>query len=321
MKLSLVYSTTDCKLVPISYSQAYRDQWLALGQRFDEVQSITEDCSAEDIDGDVIVFYDPHSTHHIVIDGIENHKAVKYEYMDDPYQLGLTGQHQITGEQVVKLCAADRIHRAEKRGIDFIICPYTESYYEHFGPLLKGMAEKMLVWYPVSSDIERYSHKIPLDQRKHSVLANGSVVHPPGFGGYEFRKWAHTQPEVTSIEHCMKNKDVPRGLDYPNLLYQYAGSLALCDTHTPPKYLEIPLAGCVCFAQYQKDYERMGFKDGESCFYIDKENFSDRIRAFKAYVDEFQCIADAGRKIAENWTSDKFADHIFNHAKEQLNGN
>jgi hypothetical protein len=116
----------------------------------------------------------------------------------------------------------------------------------------------------------------------------------------------------------MANPSVPRGLDYPNLLIRYAGALALCDTHAPPKYVEIPMSGCVCFAQYQKDYERMGFKDLESCIYVTKENFKDVINDFKNNVEDYQCIADAGRKlIEENWTADKFADFIYNHA----NGN
>ena len=319
MKCSLVYSPTDSKLITVSYSQVYRDQWLALGKRFEQIQSITDDCSAEDIDGDVIIFYDPHSSHHIQIDGIEKHKAVKYEYMDDPHQFEVKGQHQVTGEDVHKLGTKGRIQRAKDRNIDYIICPYTESYFKCFSKLLDE-PEKKLVWFPPCPDIERYEPE-PLVKRKPEVLANGAVRHLPGFDGYELRKWAHKQPEVTYVEHCMFDKSTPRGFDYPDLLLSYAGALALCDTHVPPKYIEIPMAGCVCFAQKQPDYDRMGFKDGENCFYVNKKNFKDTIEAFRHDVEQYQRVADAGRKlIEENWTADKFADFIYCHAKGKING-
>jgi hypothetical protein len=295
--------------------------WLALGQRFGEIQTVTDDCSAKDIDGDVIVFFDPHSTHHVKIDGIKNHKAVKYEYMDDPHQHGYSGCHQKTGVHVVKLNAIKRIARALRRTIDFIICPYTESYFKCFGKLLKGTAEKKLVWFPPCPDIDRYLPNSPLKDRKPEVLANGALVHLPKFTGYEFRKWAFAQPEVKYVQHCAGDSSTPRGVDYPSLLLGYAGALALCDTHAPPKYIEIPMAGCVCFAQYQEDYKRMGFKDGENCFYVDKKNFKDTIEAFRHDVEQYQHVADAGRKlIEENWTAEKFADFIYTHALEHTNG-
>ena len=177
----------------------------------------------------------------------------------------------------------------------------------------------MHVWFPVSSDIDRYS-SVPLKKRRPEVLANGAVNHLPFFTGYEFRKWAFRQPEVTYVPHCKDEPSVPRGLDYPKFLIKYAGALALCDTHTPPKYLEIPMAGCVCFAQYQKDYERMGFEDGVSCIYVTKENFSEKINDFKNNIKDYQKVADAGRKlIEENWTAQRFADFIYSHA-ERHNG-
>lgn len=315
MKISMVYNPLDCKLSDANYSQTYRDMWLALGSRFEEIQTVTGDCSAKDIDGDIIVFFDPHSSHHIKIEGIENHPAPKYEYMDDPHQLAYHGCHQKTGALAIKLSAEKRIERALKRGIDFIICPYTESYFEHLGPFMDN-AEERLLWFPPCPDINRYSQLLPLIERKSEVLANGALVHLPKFYGYEFRKWAFGQPEVTYIQHTMGDPTTPRGADYPNLLLSFAGALALCDTHIPPKYVEIPMAGCVCFAQYQKDYERMGFKDGESCIYVDKKNFAKTIEDFKHNVSACQKIADAGRDLIENnWTSEHFADFIYEHAK------
>lgn len=320
MKLTIIYPKDDPKLDEDSYSQAYRDQFLSLCDRYENVQHVTESCSAEDLDGDVIIFYDIHSLHEIEIDGIKNHRALKYTYLDDPHQPGCFGRFRKTGVMLRKRGAYARLKREVDRGVRFIICPYRESYYKHFASYLGKQADKMLVWFPVSSDARRYKQKIPIVDRLHEVLANGSHHHLPQFKGYEFRKWAFKQDEIAYVPHCLYDDSMPRGLDYPKMLYDFAGALALCDTHVVPKYLEIPLAGCVCFAQYQEDYEKMGFRNGESCIYVDKENFSERINDFKNNVELYQEMADRGRKIAENWTSDKFADFIYNHAKEHLNG-
>jgi hypothetical protein len=321
MKLSLVYDPKDTKLVDVSYSQAFKDQFLALIERFGDVQHITESCSADDIDGDVVIFYDPHSGHQIDIDGIGRHKSLKYSYMDDPHQYTIKGRHTKTKEMVYRLGPKDRLKRAEKRSIDYIICPYTESYYEHFGKILNGYAEKMHVWFPVCSNVDRYTSK-PLSSRKPEVLANGAIKHLPGFRGYDTRRWAFKRSEVSFVPHCKNEPSTPRGLGYPKLLLDYAGALAICDTHIVPKYVEIPLAGCVCFATYQEDYDRMGFKDGVSCVFVDKENFSLRINDFKNNVELYQDMADMGRKlILDNWTAEKFADHIYSHAKEYIHGN
>jgi hypothetical protein len=321
MKLSMVYDPKDTKLVDISYSQAYKDQFLALIERFDEVRHITESCSAEDIDGDVIIFYDPHSGHNIDIDGIGSHKSLKYTYMDDPHQYTIKGRHNKTKQIVTRLGPKDRLLRAiKKRGVDYIICPYTDSYHRHFGPILNGMAEKMHVWFPVCSNPDRYL-STPLALRKPEVLANGAVKHLPGFRGYDTRRWAFKRPEVTFVPHCKNDSSTPRGLEYPKLLIEYAGALAICDTQIVPKYVEIPLAGCVCFATYQEDYEKMGFRDGVSCVYVDKNNFEMRINDFKNNVGLYQDMADAGRKlILDNWTAKHFAEHIYNHAKGVIDG-
>ena len=314
MKLCLIINPKDIKLVKSTYSLAYRDQLIALISRFNNVQYIHESCSARDIEADIIIFYDPHSTHHIKIDGIKRHGALKYEFMDDPFQGFMKGRNKRTNQVIIKLGAGTRIKRVLNRGIDFIICPYTELYYQRFAPLLSD-AKKMLVWFPPSPNINRYTPVTKLMERKREVFANGALHHMPGFKGYEFRKWAYKQPDVVFVPHCFYNSEAPKGIDYPKALMSYAGALALCDTHIPPKYIEIPMAGCVCFAQYQEDYERMGFKNGESCIYVDKENFADVIRDFKKDVSKYQKIADAGRKlIEENWTAKHFAEYIYNHA-------
>jgi hypothetical protein len=163
----------------------------------------------------------------------------------------------------------------------------------------------------------------PLSERIHKVLGNG-ILHDGGLGAYEFRKWAFSQPETYFIKHTIERPAVPSGTAYGQLLCQFGAALALCDIYVVPKYLEIPLAGCVCFAQDQEDYRKMGFEDGKSCILVDKSDFKKRTQAFLSspsnYVS-YQKIANEGRKLISNkWTAECFADALYEHATTKLKG-
>jgi hypothetical protein len=283
----------------------------ALIERFGDVQHITQDCNYKEIEGNIIIFYDIHSSHFINIEGIEKHGAIKYEYFNDPWQQEFTGTYQ-NGLEVHKLSPQQRSERAKRRGVSFIICPYENLYYRfiypHFGD--------KLVWFPIAPSLERFKpvSGSPITQRIPKVLLSGNAwLGELGFKPYDFRRWAYKQPEPEKIE-----KDIPVGLEYPKFLSTYAGSLALCDTHICPKYSEIPMAGCVCFAQKLFDYHKMGFEDGKNCIYVTKGDFSKKIKDFEANIEDYQVIADSGRQIMESkWTARHFADAIYNHQEQK----
>jgi hypothetical protein len=306
-------------LKPEHYSQCYRDQFLALINRFDEVTHVTGDFDFdEDTDADVIIIYDVHSSFHVELKNIQKHKAVKYTYFNDPYQDEFKGKYQ-NGPEVHKLGPRQRSERALVRGVDYIICPYENLYYKYIAPY----AGDKLLWFPVSPDHNRFTVRTPLKDRRPEVLLNGHIwPGTTGFRPYAMRIWAYKQNSsiyalnTDKIFHKVLNKDAPSGIEYPNFLGQYAGALALCDTHTVPKYLEIPMAGCVCLAQYLYDYQKMGFEDGESCLYVNKGNYNRVIADFKKDPAAYQGIANEGRKVALNWTADKFADYIYKHAEK-----
>jgi hypothetical protein len=308
--LAIVYDPECPKLKPDAYSQTYRDMFLALIKRFDEVLHITTDRRG-DFDADVIIFFDIHSSHHIEIEGIENHPAIKYEYFNDPWQVGFKGKYK-DGTEVHKLSNKERSIRANQRGVQYVICPYENLYYRYIEPWFEGE----LVWFPIAPNLERCRRDTRLKDRKPEVLLNGHLwPGTNGFHPYAFRRWAYTQDGITKINHNVYDKNTPAGIKYPDFLASYAGSMALCDTHICPKYSEIPLAGCLCFAQYQWDYVKMGFVDHQNCVYVTMGNFKTVIEGFKNNIEQYQPIADAGRKlIEENWTADKFADFIYNHA-------
>lgn len=318
MKLALIYNNKDPKLLTDAYSQTYRDMFLSLISRFDEVQHITESCSAKDIEADCIIFFDVHSWHDITIDGIKDHKAVKYTFFNDPHQ-----QEQIckypNGLKVRKLGAKERVERMRKRGINYLICPYKDGYYRWMAPYVGSDADDMLLWFPVSPNKNRYEYaERRLINRKLAVLANGATWEGKETWGYDFRRWAFQRPNVYRVNHCILRPEVPHAGQYPNFLSKFAAALALTGIYVVPKYLEIPLAGCLCIAQYLPNYDEMGFRDGVHCIFVDKDNFDTVLADFLKDPTQYQGIADAGRKLAESrWTSQHFANYIYNHLEEQ----
>jgi hypothetical protein len=304
MKLALIYDPECPKLTENAYSQTYRDMFLALCERYEQVQHVTESCSATDIEADHVIFFDIHSSHDITIDGIEKHRAVKFEYFNDPYQMDSEGKYQ-NGTPFKKLGPEKRARRANARGVQYVICPYINQYHTYIAPFFDGE----LIWFPVAPK-PRLEAVPKLADRRLEVLANGHVWKGTyGFRPYHFRDWAFSRPGVTLVDHAI-HKGAPEGDDYQSFLSQYVGALALSDTHCVPKYLEIPLSGCVTVAQYLYQYEMMGFRDGESCIYVTKKNFDEVVRAVKRRIGFYQPIADKGRETALNWTAEKFAERI-----------
>jgi len=318
LKLAVAYDPSDNKLRVDSYSQAYRAMLRRVisHKGWESVQHITASCSAVHIDADVLVYFDIHSRHAIEIEGIESHRAIKYSYLDDPHQEefeGLDGNKR----PLHKLGAEQRIKRELGRGTRYLICPYPDSYYRFFGPFLGRQAADMLFWYPVCPEAANYPPTCskPLSERLGKVLANGALVDHHGY--YDFRKWAFRQPCVFHIKHWLYNPATPKAGAYPGFLSRFAGALALFRDNAVPKYLEIPLAGCVCFAQWNRQYYEMGFRDGVNCIYVDRHTFADRIAEFLNDPGAYQAIATAGReRVQAHWTAATFADALYAHAKE-----
>ena len=316
MQLAIIYNSYDNKLLDNTYSYIYRGLFNALVSKFD-TKLITVNCNAKDIEADVILFYDINSHHDIRIDGIEKHPALKLEYMSDPHQKEFFGRYISTGREVHKLSAEQRIRRAFGRGGSQIICPYKAGYYRYLAPVIGKDAEEMLWYFPHSPWFKTSN---TWKDRKIEVLGNGATW-DGGVGMYQFRKWAYEQPQVTYVPHVIKDKGTPSGKNYGEFLVQWAGSLALNEFFPINKYFEIPMAGCVTFAQWHREYEDLGFVDYETCVYVNKENFIDRIDDFTTYYLEYEHIAKAGKELMEqNYTADHFADFVYNKVKEKIDG-
>lgn len=307
MKLALIYNPNDSKILPSAYSCTYRDMLLAVRERFAPVLHITESCEAAAIEADVILFWDIHSSHHIELKGIEQHPAVKIEYFNDPHQREQKGVYRGTGHSFHKLSAEQRTERAKRRGVQYIICPYRDGYERHIAP---HAGDVKLLWFPVSPKNRRKTPS-PLFTRKPEVLANGHLWGgEDGFHPYEFRQWAFDRPGPTVADHAIVSQS-PKGPHYQAWLSQYAAALALCDVYVVPKYLEIPMAGCVCFCQMLPDYTAMGFVDGVNCISVDRHTFDAQIADFLHAPQAYQSIASAGRELAAGrYTAAHFAQFL-----------
>ncbi|MCP4537782.1 MAG: glycosyltransferase family 1 protein [Chloroflexi bacterium] len=307
MKLAIIYDPTFPKLTAQAYSQTYRDMFLALIDRYEEVQEITESCSAQDIEADHIIFFDIHSCHDITIDGVAQHKAVKFEYFNDPYQEPERRTYH-NGVTVVKMGPKERSIRANERGVKYVISPQSNMFYKHIAPHFDGK----LLWFP-PAPMPRVKRVSLLAERKAEVLASGHLWQGhPGFRPYAFRRWAALRDDVTLVKHSLDN-GAPCGDEYQKFLSGYAACLALCDTQMIPKYLEIPMAGCLCLAQDQYDYAVMGMADYHSCVLVNRANFADIVEDVKRKPSDYQTIANNGMNlILNNWTAKHFAEKVHN---------
>jgi hypothetical protein len=242
------------------------------------------------------------------------------EYWNDPHQQEVKGVYRSTGRYVHKLGREQRARRADARGIDRIVSSVKYKFYEYFAPYwsFRDMEARMMHFPPAPSFAPIAT---PLAERKHALLANGATWGGEQIGAYTFRKWAYAQPGVTAVPHTVKDAGTPSGERYGAFLGQYAGALALCDVFPVVKYYEIPLAGCLCFAQYHPEYAELGFRHGENCLFVDRENFAHHVRTFLDARDltREQVIADAGRRlIANHYTAQHFADTIYATCSERI---
>lgn len=316
MKLAIIYNPEDHKLSADSYSQTYKHMLDAIIDcpNWESVQIVspgTEICS----DVDVIIIYDIHSSYHAEFPNLSEHRALKYTYFNDPHQEDMKGQYK-DGTLVNKLGVKNRINRAMDRGVDFIICPYTDGYNHFLAPYL---GNNMHFWFPVAPKMQDFDC-ISLIDRKQGILGNGHLWEGvDGFKPYKFRNWAYRRDKIDYVKHFLNDDRVPCGNMYLEFLSKWQAGLALTDWYVVPKYLEIPLAGCVCFAQHNEDYNRMGFAHDINYIEVTKNNFDATMSHFVENVEEYQCIANAGKKLVlDNFTSAHFAEALYNHAKENI---
>jgi len=319
MNLAIVVNKDDHKLQETSYSWCYLGMYRALKRKFPDAQYVHDDCSAKDIQADAILFFDLHSSHHIEIDGIADHPAVKIEYFNDPHQDDFSGQYR-DGQAVRKLGAAARCQRALDRGVQYIICPYHEGFHRFLAPHLGKAAGDMLWWFPIAPDYRLFMDgDRPLSQRLPCILGSGWYSNKKAPPCYDFRKWAFERSWVSNVGHVLNNDKLAKGPDYGPYLAKHAGVLACMDYYPVPKYFEMPLSGCVTFVQPHAEYTGLGFEDGTHCIHITQDNFKTKAREFLWEPESFQFMADNARLLVmRKYTADHFANYVAGKLAETI---
>jgi hypothetical protein len=211
--------------------------------------------------------------------------------------------------------------RALERGIDYIVTPSVWGYNKYIAPHIGDRAEEMMLWFPPVPKKPKVI-SLPLQERRLNIICHGHTwPGVEGFRPYEFRRWAMAQKNILRIPHYVEDKNTPIRESYVAYLTQFRAGIAACEYYPVAKYFEIPLAGCVLFAQRCEDFDRLGFENGRNCIIVDKKNLNKFSEHFIKNYKMYQPVADAGKKFVEdNWTAEKFADHIYNHAREKING-
>lgn len=311
MKVAIVYDPKDGKLLESSYSACYKGMFESLLEMLGtDVVEIHDDCNANEIDADVILFWDVHSIHDIKIKNIDKHPAIKYEYMDDPHQPEYR-MTEGTGRKIHKPNAFQRMTRAKERGVSRIVCPYREGYLQYLSQY--AWKDGLLFWFPVAPKAEWFTdrHKT-FDERKHGILANGATK-AFSICAYEFRTWVYSQNDlgICKVPHGVKNPGTPTGDKYGNFLAKFKASFALHKCYPVPKYMEVPLAGCLPIMEWNIDAYDLGFRHGQTCIYVDKMTLKPFIKRFKSNPKDFEMIARRAQRLVENkYTSVHFANYL-----------
>ncbi len=146
-------------------------------------------------------------------------------------------------------------------------------------------------------DEETYPCPDNWGERKKPILSSGVLDTRWWF--YRFRALVSDYPFV---EYVPKKEFL--GVDYWKLLTEYRAAIACMSYTSVLKYFEIPMCGCLMFAEVteKNQIREMGFIDEVNCIYIDNDNYADRFKEYMNTVDDpkWKRIADAGRKLVKN---------------------
>lgn len=164
------------------------------------------------------------------------------------------------------------------------------------------------------------------EDRKNEILSSGVLTSDNSWKWfYRFRTECARSSLVTHVNKSTSNEYNAEylGTDYWRLLSRYKAAIACMSFTSVLKYFEIPMSGCLMFAEVTElnQIEELGFEDGVNCIYIDKGNYKERFQEFLDSPNnpKWKKIADAGRSLVlENYTNRKEVDRFVNYIKKSL---
>lgn len=105
------------------------------------------------------------------------------------------------------------------------------------------------------------------------------------------------------------------GNKFGELLKQYRAACTSMTNFIVPKYVELPMGGCLTFmgANDMNGVEELGFVNGESCVYVTTENYLQKFDEYLDSVDDpkWERIAAAGRRhVIKTWSNETQANKL-----------
>ncbi len=188
---------------------------------------------------------------------------------------------------------AEYNRRCKELGIDLVVSFQSpKCQYEY---LDKDIRYERFI---LGIDLPTYKNVTPWKKRHNMILSSG--VFDTRWWFYRFRTLCAEHPFVI---HRPKQQPY-LGTDYWQLLNQYRAAIACMSYTSVLKYFEIPMCGCLMFAEVTdfNQIREMGFIDGVNCIYIDEDNYKDRFKEYINTVDDpkWKRIADTGHKLVKN---------------------
>jgi len=207
----------------------------------------------------------------------EGKPTLKYIFLSDPHRDSESRQEYIL-----------------KNSFSYVLAYYYHPTLYHF----KRIPSKNIIHFPWAVPDEFVnSNPIEVHRDPFIVLYGGSRS-----TAYEFRNWCRRFEFVRQAPYSGVENKFLSDKEYFEWLRTFdagiaAGSLEAKYRLVVPKYFEIAAAGCLVFAQEAEDLDKVGFRDGDTCVIVNKENFQDRAIEYLKNIDSYVPLRERGREL------------------------
>lgn len=191
----------------------------------------------------------------------------------------------------------------EDNSVNYVLSFYKEPFFYHF----KNFPENRFVHFPWAVPDSLISY--------HTISVRNNEV--AIFGGkdseaYDIRNWCREQPYIINYKYSGVENKILTNAEYYVWLRNFDAIVAAGSSNpvydlVTPKYFEIASAGALLVGQYCKDLDILGFNENNALIFT-KNDFSEKIKHFKAHPKDFLTIRENGRNLIKQ--KHKLSDRI-----------
>tara|TARA_Y100000590_G_scaffold180713_1_gene205949 strand:+ start:2191 stop:3174 length:984 start_codon:yes stop_codon:yes gene_type:complete len=218
----------------------------------------------------------------------------------------------------------------EENKIDLVFSSHPDSYIYKFYP--KSVNHKTIIY---GLEKQLYEKIIPFKERvKDKILCTGATgktniksrvanaILNPKRSGWYFYKLRTLTTKLPYVDYSKIKNGKYANDDYVTYLTRYRASIAATTFYPTLKYWENAAAGCLTFMEIteKNDGTFIGFKDNESCIFINENNYQSKFQEFLSDPDnpKWEEIAQLGRDFAMNELSNDNAVEIIIESIKKL---